>query len=225
MATYPFKVSGACRSTDNNVYRVKFSQPISSVPELRCYDNANTFPVVGASTATTFTIFQGSAAMIANANGKGMLIFLDTRRAGPAASNWYAAPEITGAKATVRMCGDKAYLKFRYSATAASLVANSYFTWNSIMEVPCDVNPTMSRLHDVVVRYTFTSTIPAVSFHANNLHAGGSNAVPAWGTITPSSQGVRFGAVTATNTSILANIPLAATASLEVTRTGWVAET
>jgi len=219
MATYPFKVSGACRSTDNNVFRVKFSQPISSVPELRCYDNSNTFPVIGNSTATTFTIFQGSGA---NA-GKSMLIFLDTRRAGPAASNWYASPEVLGAKATIRMCGDKAYLKFRYSSTAASLVANTYFTWNAIMEVPCDVNPTLTRLHDVVVRYTFTSTIPVVSFHANNLHAGGSNAVPCWGTVTPSTHGIRFGAVTATNTSILANIPLGATASLEVTRTAWVA--
>ena len=218
MATYPFKVSGACASVAKRVFKVKFSQPLSSVPNLRCYDNSNTFPATDSSTATTFTIFKGSSA---NSN-KPMIIFIDTTRSGPAASTWYSSATIGSAKATVRMAGDASYLQFRYSS--ASMVANASLTWNGLVETPCDVNPTMTRLHNVVVRYTFTSTIPVVQFFANNQHEGGTEAVPVWGTITSDSQGIRFGSASATNSSILANIPLGATASTEITKTAWVAD-
>ena len=215
MATYPFLVSGACASVAQNVFKVRFSQPLSSVPNLRAYDNANVFPATGAGTATTYTIFQGSAG---NSN-KSMLYFADTTRGGPAASTWWVGAVDSGALATIRMLGDVAYLQFRYSA--ASMVANASLNWNALVETPADVNPTMSRLHDIVCRYSFTSTIPTVLFFANNEHAGGTEAVPVWGTITTDSQGVRFSSAAGTNTSMLANIPLA---GVEITKKAWVAD-
>ncbi|MCK9369435.1 hypothetical protein M0R04_05815 [Candidatus Dojkabacteria bacterium] len=219
MATYPFKVNGACVSTDKNVFKVKFSERLSSLPQLRAYDNNADYPNSDTTVATTFRIFQGSAAN----NNRPMLYFIDTARVGPSSSSWYAEATYAAGVATCMMCGDASYLTPRYSI--ASMVANASITWNALLRVPCDVNPTMTKLHNIVCRYTFTSTIPVVNFYANNKHEGGTNGVPVWGTITDGSVGIRFGSAAATHTSILANIPLITVASLENTETAWVTET
>ena len=221
MATYPFKVSGACASIAKNVFKVRFSQPLSSVPSLRAYDNDQTFPNTGALTSNAFVIFAGSTG---NSN-ESMLIMVDTTRGRGTGSQWFTGAQTgAGGFATVRMFGDTTYLQFRYSS--ASMIANASLFWNALLEVPSDVNPTMSRLHDVTTRYTFTSTIPVVEFFANNADedagGGGTDETPAWGTITTDSEGVRFGSTLATRTSVLANIPLS---GLEITRTAWVAQT
>lgn len=219
MATYPFKIANCGPFNAKKIFKVKFSQPLSSVPELRCYDNSQTYPNTGELTTSSYIVFAGSTA---NGN-KPMLMMVDTTRVSPGVTSWYTQATIGAGVATCMMKGDTSYLKFRYSS--ASMVANASLTWNALMKVPHDVNPTMTRQHDVTVRYTYTSTIPNVEFFANNQHAGGNDSVAVWGTITPDSQGVRFGSSTATNTSILANIPLAVLASWEVTYSGWVTVT
>jgi len=214
---FPKKIFGALPSTTKNVFKVKFSQPLSSVPSLRGFDNDQTFPNTGNLTTAAYSIFT------AGSLGKSMLRCVDTTRAGSNASNWYKSPQATtGAAATVQMKGNTDYLQFRYSA--ASMVANASLTWNSVLLVPSSVNPTFSRLHSLAVRYTFTSTIPVVVFYGNNFSGGGTDAVPVWATVGTAVgatlSGIRFGSATATNTSILANIPLS---GVEVTKTAWIA--
>lgn len=212
--SYPFKVHGACTSTAQYVFKVSFSQPLSSVPNLRAYDNAASYPNTDSTTTTVFRIFVGSTG---NSN-KPMLHFLDTTRSGPSATNWYTASTIGAGVATCLMKGDTSYLQFRYS-TASIALANPSVYWNSLVRVPYDVYPTMNKHHNVVIRYTFTSTAPTVSFWANNTHAGGTGDVPVWGSIQTDVSGVRFGSSTATNLSILGEIPLT---GQQVTKTAWV---
>lgn len=215
--SFPKKVFGALPSTSQNVFKVKFSQPLSSVPSLRAFDNDQTFPDTGNLTTAAYSIFT------AGSMSRSMLRCVDTTRAGPNSTGWYLSPSATtGAVATVQMKGNTDYLQFRY--TAASMVAGASLLWSGLLLVPDSVNPTFSRLHDLAVRYTFTSTIPVVVFYANSETGGGTNATPVWATVGTASgatlSGIRFGSATATNTNILANIPLS---GVEVTKTAWIA--
>lgn len=217
MATYPFLVSGAGPTIAKNVFKVKFSESLSSLPNIRAYDNNQTFPNTGNLTTVAFGIFTGNYSN----DSKPMLHFLDTSRQASSATNWYTTSTIKAGAATCMMKGNISYLTPRYSA--ASMVANASLTWNALIKTPYGCYPTIGRLHDVVVRFTFVGNTPSVTFYANNKHAGGTDASPAWGTITPDTNGVRFGSSTATNSSIIANIPLVASASFEVTTTAWIA--
>jgi hypothetical protein len=201
---YPFKVSGACASVAKNVRRIEFSRPLSSVPNVRAYDNAATYPTTDSTTTSAFRIFAGTAV---NSNTS-MLIYLDTKQGGPAASTWWTGAT-SSSSSTVQMEGDTAFLTFRYSAS--SMVAGATLTMNAIMVIPSDINPTADMLHNVVCRYTFTGSIPTVQFHANNETAGGTEATPVWGTITTDTHGIKFASGIATLSSIVATIPLTGT--------------
>ncbi len=217
MATYPFKIAGAGSTTDRNVLKAKWSYPLSSKPYMKCYDNNSTFPNTGALETATYVIFTGS---VANGN-KPMLAFCDTSRNGPSATNWYALATINATGTYIAlMKGNTSYLNF----ICSTLSANGSVTWNVQMRVPYDVNPTMTRLHDVCFIYSFVSTIPEITFYGNNKHEGGTESVPVWGTISassPYSNGIRIGSAAATNTSILATIPLS---GFVKTQTLWVCQ-
>lgn len=209
---YPFKINGACASTQKNVRRIRFTRPLSSVPTVRAYDNAAVYPTTDGTTTTAFRIFQGTSV---NGN-QSMLIYLDTKHSGPPDPSWWTSAS-SSSSSTVLMEGNNAFLTFRYSAS--SMVAGATLTMNAIMVVPSDINPTADMLHNVVCRYTFTGSIPTIQFTANNEHAGGTDASPAWGTITTDTHGIKFASGSATNSAILATIPLTGTLH---TKTAWV---
>lgn len=215
MATYPFKVCGTGSKRLRNVFRVKFSQPLSSVPYLKCYDNAAAFPNTDSSTSTLYKIFKGSTGN----EEKPMLAYHSTCRGSTYADDWYSLATISAGTFIALMSGDASYLKFDYSVASIDVALGTCLYWHAQMSVPYDVNPTFTKHHNVCFVYTFTSTIPTIWFHANNYHEGGTDGSPVWGTITTDTNGVRFGSSTATNTSILANIPISGE---EKTETAWI---
>jgi len=211
MATYPFKVH--CNGTTKNAFKATFSEELSAAPQIRIYDNSATYPSTDSSTSTSFRIFKGSTV---NSNLP-MVHFVDTSGGPPSTVGWHTQSTYAAGVATCIMAGDASYLTFRVSG--AQLNAGGSVHWNAVVKTPSDVYPTLSKLHNVVLRYQYTGDSPTVTFYANNEHEGGTGLSPVWGTITADSHGVKFGSATATNTSILANIPLT---GQEVTTTAWV---
>lgn len=211
--TKPFQVSGVCGSTASNVFKVHFTRPLSAIPQIRAYDCNAVFPNTDNTTTAAFDIFIGSAG---NGN-KSMLHFLDTTRGGPPTLGW-RTNSISGAGvATCLMKGDSSYLQFRYS-TASVAVAGASLKWNALVYVPSDVVPNMTKLHNVSIRFQFTSTTPTVSFYGNSIRDNGTELAPAWATIVTDTSGIKFTSASGTYTSLLANIPLSGE---EATEKAW----
>jgi len=123
-----YRISGACASSSRNVFKIKFSEALSSVPFVKAYDTrpleAN-FYEAGTSTLSKYDIFKGTVG-----NGyRPMLNAIDTTRGAPS-SQWYTTSTIGLGIATCLLDGVDSYLQFRYSL--ASLTAGASLTFNCI---------------------------------------------------------------------------------------------
>lgn len=210
----PASINGYGSSVNQEVLAIYFNYPLSSKPTYEAYDGSTgAFPATGPATATTYKIFLGSTA-----NGNLPMVALhDVTEAPPAGTNWFPGSATGGAANPNRMKGKVNYVQ---CSTIPQYLTNvGTVRFNIQAEIPCDVYPTMSTRHDLVIRYTYTSTIPVVTWKFNE----GSEETPTWTTIVPDTNGIRHcRSGTAGGGPYLANIPDPAVASLEKTLEGWV---
>ena len=202
----PAKATGyGNNSTARNVFRVLFSQALSSAPKYEGYDGG-TYPAVGSGTTVANDVFVGTAG---NSN-KPMLSLVDTSSGAPA-SNWKPASASAGSANPNRMKGQTNFV----TATATP-GAGGTITFNMVLEVPSDATTSSTMAHDLLVRYTYTGSAPTLTWAFNE----GTEGTPTWTTLTPGTHGMRHTrSGTAGGGPYLANIPASST---EDTAEGWI---
>lgn len=178
----PLKVAGAGNnSTARNVYKLTFSEALSSPPIYKAWDNSQTFPAKDSSGSTTNKeIFTGTAG-----NGyKPMLSLVDTSSGAPS-SAWKPSSATAGSANPNRLKGSMSYV----TATTTP-GANGSITWNMCLEVPYDATvPSTSSMNAILeITYTYTGNAPTLTWAANE----GTEASPIWTTFTPGTHGIRF---------------------------------
>lgn len=176
----PNKATGAGNSDNANVFRIVFSQALSSAPKYEAWDNSDTFPAVDSSGSTTAKeIFAGTAG---NSN-KPMLSLVDTSSASPGAS-WKPASATAGSANPNRLKGTTNYVTA--TVTPAS---GEDITFNMVGEFPSDaiVPSTSSMNYLLQIRYTYTGSAPSLSYYFNE----GTEGSPSWTAFTPGTHGMR----------------------------------
>lgn len=192
-------------STARNVFRVTFSQALSSAPKYEAWDGGS-FPAVGSGTTTTGRIFAGTTG-----NGsKPMLSLVDTSSGAPT-SSWKPTSATAGSANPNRMKGQTNFV----TATATP-GAGGTITFNMVVEIPSDHVTTDALTPDILIRYTYTGSAPSLTWAFNE----GSEGSPTWTTLTPGTHGIRHTrAGISAGGPYLANIPASST---EDTAEGWV---
>lgn len=212
-SSYPFKVFGVGATSVKNVFKVKFTQAVSTIPQLLAFDNnTTTFYLTGDLFSSDFDIFSGTN----ETENKPLLKIVDTTRDTPS-NAWYTEATIKENCATCMMHGLSSYIKFRYSLS--SMVAGASMTWNSLIEVPWDLTYSSTTRHDLAIRYAYNGTIPNVTFYANNETLNGNDITPVWTDIDSSMVGILFGDENSTLDKVTMKVP---SSGSTMTKTAWV---
>jgi len=195
-------------STARNVFRITFSQALSAQVIYEAYDSNGTFPAVGTAVTVAKKIFAGTAG---NSN-KPMISLVDTTNAAPA-SSWKPASATGGSANPNRMKGQTNFV----TQAGAVVGAAGVITWNMVVELPSDLTTgdNAEMLHDLLVRYTYTGTAPALTWAFNE----GTEGAPTWTTLTPGTHGIRHSKTGAATPDYYATIPASGT---QDTTEGWV---
>ena len=158
-------------STAREVFYFLTTQTLSSLIKYEAYDNDQTFPTVDSVTTTVNNVLAGTAG---NSN-KSMVCLVDVTNAAPA-SAWKPASATGGEANPNRLKGTVNYVEQDGSA----LTAGTRAKFNMVVEVPSDATTVMDMGFDLTVRYTYTGSVPTVSFQYNS----GSEGTPGYTTIT-----------------------------------------
>jgi hypothetical protein len=201
----PNKATGyGNNSTAQNVFRITFSQALSSAPKYEAYDGG-TFPAVGSGATTTNTVLAGTAG---NSN-KSMVSLVDTSNAAPS-SNWKPTSATAGSANPNRLKGQTNYV-----TSPATPGAGGTIRFNMVVEVPSDATTSSTMAWDLLIRYTYTGSAPSLTWAFNE----GTEGSPTWTTLTPGTHGMRHSRSGATAPNYLMDIPAAGT---QDTAEGWV---
>ena len=179
----PNKATGAGNNDAANVFKITFSQAVSTTPKIEGWDNAQAFPAKDAAGSTVAKeIFTGTAG---NSNLP-MLYAVDTNAGAtsPGAA-WKPAAATAGSDNPNRLKGTTNYV------TCTNTPAlGEFITFNLGAEVPYDaaVPSASSMAHMIQVRYTYTGTAPVLTWAFNE----GTEGSPSWTTITPGTHGFRY---------------------------------
>jgi len=178
----PLKVTGAGNnSTAQNVYKVTFSEALSTAPRIEAWDNSSTFPAKDSSGSTVAKeIFAGTTV-----NGSiPMLSAVATTSAAPS-SAWKPASATAGTANPNRLKGTTNFV-----TDPTTPAATESILFNLCLEIPSDATVPSSTEYNALiqVRYQYTGNAPTVTWHANE----GTESSPTWTQITPGTHGVRF---------------------------------
>jgi hypothetical protein len=172
----PNKVKGAGNnSAAQNVFKIVFSQALSSVPTLEAWDD-DTFATV-------------VKEMFAGTSGNGNKPFLSavaTTDAAPA-SAWKPASPAAGGATINRLKGNTNYVNLAASPPALGGSVRFNLNW----ELPSDASvPSTTTMNGVLaVRYAYSGSAPTLTWQFNDNGAGGTEGAPQWTTITPGAAG------------------------------------
>lgn len=198
-------------STARNVFRITFDQALTSAVRYEAYDTNGTFPAVGTLTTTTQKLFVGTAG-----NGSiPMLSLVDTTNAAPT-SAWKPGSATGGSANPNRMRGTTNYV----TQAGAIVGAAGVITFNMVVELPSDLTTSDNAqvAHDLLVRYTYAGTAPALTWAFNDL-VSGTEGTPTWTNFTPGTHGIRHAKSGAATPNYYATIP---TSGTQDTVEGWV---
>jgi hypothetical protein len=201
----PAKATGyGNNSTAVNVFRITFTQALSSAPRYEAYDGA-VFPATGSATTTTNGIFN-------TGSGSGSMLSLVDTSGGAPTSAWKPAIAGTGGSANPNRMKGTGY----YVTSTATPGAGGIITWNEVLEVPYTATTSTTMSHDLLVRYTYTGTAPSLTWAFNE----GTEGTPTWTTMTPGTNGLRHCRTgTVAGGPYLADIPASST---QDTTEGWI---
>jgi len=177
----PFQITGAGNQNARYVFRATFTEGLTVAPTIEAWDNTLTFPSrTSAGITVAKQVFVGTTGNLTFP----MLYAVATTNTAPG-DNWKPAAPVAGSSNPNRLMGNTNYVT---DPTIPNALESIYF--NLGIEVPYDasVPSTISLAHIVQLRYRYSGPTPSVSFSANE----GTEAVPAWTTITPGNNGVRY---------------------------------
>ena len=181
----PSKAIGAGNIDAVEVFKVTFSQALSTAPKLEAWDNSETFPAVDSEgTTTAKEIFTGTT-------GNGNVPMLAGYIGGQSGSStgpgalWHPASATAGAANPNLLVGSTNYVEADFTPALGE-----DFVFNLSLSAPYDATvPSTSSMNALIqVRYTHTGVAPTVGFSYNE----GSEGAPSYTTITPGTHGVRF---------------------------------
>lgn len=203
----PNKATGyGNNSTARNVFRITWSQALSSAPKFEAWDNDQTFPTTDTVTTTDNVVLAGTA----NNSNKSMVCLVDTSSGAPS-SNWKPASATGGSANPNRLKGTTSYV-----TSTATPSGGGTTTWNEVLEIPYDATTASPMGFDLRVVYTYTGTAPTLTWAFNE----GTEGTPSWTTLTPGTHGIRHCRTgTVAGGPYIANIPASST---EDTTEGWV---
>jgi hypothetical protein len=182
-------------SSAKNVYRVVFSQALSSNPQLEAWDDS-TF------SSTAKEMFAGTGV-----NGHiPYMAAVATTDSAPLAA-WKPAP--VGGGATINRL--KGLTNFVTLSTVIP-TAGGNVRFNLNWEIPSDATiPSINTLNGVLaVRISFSGATPVLTWQFNDNSAGGTEGAPVWTNITPGSAGnfIKPSNNGATSSTVFFTIPL-----------------
>lgn len=176
----PAKATGAGNNNAQNVFKVAFSEALSTAPIYEGWDNSDTFPAADdEGTTVAKQIFTGT---IGNGS-KPMLSLVDTTSGAPGA-NWKPTTPTSGSDNPNRLRGQTYYV-----TSTATPVASGEILFNMVGEFPFDITiPSAVEMNYLLqIRYTYTGNVPTLTFSFNE----GTEGSPSWTTFTPSTHGMR----------------------------------
>lgn len=176
----PAKAVGAGNNNAANVFRIVFSEALSTAPIYEAWDNSQTFPAKDSEGQTTNKeVFTGTIG-----NGQiPMLSLVDTSSGAPGA-NWKPITPTVGSDNPNRLKGQTNYVT---STTTPS--ASGEITFNMCGEFPFDASvPSDDEMNYILqIRYTYTGTAPTLTYYFNE----GTEGSPSWTQWTPGTHGMR----------------------------------
>lgn len=214
------QVKGYGNSTDKNVFKLIFNYPLSSKVKYEAYDNTgvqgdkSTFPSTDVDLTTAHDIFIG-------VGGESAIGLHDTTQDQPD-TDWMGDIMSPGANAaSLNLLKGVTNFVTQHGAT---LGAGGCIYWNMCIRVPASFQTSSSVAFDLLIRYTFTSTTPTLTWKFNNETTGGTEGSPSWTLATPNLQHGIVHCRTGTSTfgPFLANIP---STGSELTTEGYVTGT
>lgn len=195
--------------TYQEVFKVHFNHPLSSRVTIECYDNNSTYPNTSNLTTTNNDVFGLSA------NEKSMIAMHENSVSGPAATNWFPT-DYWSNNGSVNLMKGSTYYITQQSGTLSSAGGGSIL-FNIQLKIPASTQTSSSMGFDILVRYTFTSTTPTVSWYAN---AAVTQFTTRWAIVTPNTVGLlHTRAGTSSSGPFRANIPVT---GQEKTAEGWI---
>lgn len=196
-------------STAQNVFRIQFTQALSTAPKYEAWDNSSTFPARDASGSTTAKeIFAGTTG---NSN-KPYLSLVATTSAAPS-SAWKPSSATSGSANPNRLKGTTNYV-----TDPTTPAANDYIRFNMVAEVPYDaaVPSTSSCNYLLQIRYNYTGTAPTLNYYYND---GGSEGTPTWTTWTPGTHGMKHTSAGVSSPNLKLTLPESSTVD---SAEGWI---
>lgn len=209
----PSKTTGyGNNSTAQNVFKITFSQALSTAPKYEAWDNGSTFPAKDASGATTaHEIFTGTTGN----SSKPFLSLVATTSAAPT-SAWKPTSATAGSANPNRLKGTTNYVTDPTTPSASGSIL-----YNTVAELPSDATTpsTTSCAYILQIRYTYTGSAPTLTYAFNDNSAGGTEATPVWTTFTPGTHGVKHCSAGVTSSTLKLTLPTSGTID---SAEGWV---
>jgi hypothetical protein len=177
---FPSKITGAGNYNAQQVFKVTFSEALSTAPTLEALDNLSTFPVVDSQGSTVLKeIFTGTTG-----NGNKPMLYAKMTTAELPGENWKPATATSGVANPNR-------LKDTQSSVGTGTIPAGYFLFNLGLEVPFDASvPSEDSMNFLLqVRYTYSGDQPDVKFYGNT----GTEGTPVYEEIVPDTNGIQFG--------------------------------
>lgn len=166
----PFKPAGIGQVAAQNVFKVTFSQALSTNPKLQAWDDYNMDSV-------TNKIFVGTTV-----NGDKSMIGGIGLTSAPSAS-WFPSTETAGSAVNTAtlLRGNNGFALLSGSAPGAG--DSVYF--NIDYKIPSDLVPADNVAHVIGIEYQYTGAVPNVTWAANK----GTEGTPDWDTLTHGMKG------------------------------------
>ncbi|MCK9369440.1 hypothetical protein M0R04_05840 [Candidatus Dojkabacteria bacterium] len=210
--------SGESGYAAKNVFKVDFNHPLSSKVRYETYDNNAIFPATDTAVSTVNDIFGMSAAE------KSMIALMDTSNGtGDCGTTWFPTNYAATNTGTTNLMVGIAHYVTQQSATLDSFGGGSIY-FNMQVKVVASMQTSSSAGFDLLLRYSFISTTPTVSWFFNQVapSTAGTEAAPVWATIPSGSMGiVHCRENTPFAGPYLANIP---ETGQEKTQEGWITD-
>lgn len=166
----PFIPAGIGQQAAKNVFKVGFSQALSTNPKLQSWDDHMMNTVLHKIFAGT--TINGSKPMIGG-------IGLTT----PPSADWFPSSMVGGAAVDVAslLKGTAGFCLL--SSTPPGVDGEVFF--NLDYKIPADLLPSDTMGHVVAVEYQYTGEVPTITWYANN----GTEATPDWVQLFPGIKG------------------------------------
>lgn len=171
----PSQVNGAGNnSSAQNVFKVIFSQALSSAPTIESWDD---------STFSTTTKEQFAGTTI---NGSIPYVSAVATTDVAPASNWKPVAPVAGGVVANRLKGLTNYVVSSVNVPTAG----GAIRFNLDFEIPADASvPSTNTFGVLAVRYAYSGPTPSVTWQYNDVASGGTEGAPQWTNSTPGAAG------------------------------------